>query len=120
MSIRAAQPVHVFCIGVAAFGLALFGVLVATEPVGADHFSTVAFWALALSVLFGELLPLEIPRVSGDGEVTVSTMFSFALLLSAGLLPAVVAQAVASVVQDGLARKPCGGSPSTSVSTPSR
>ena len=86
--------------------LALFALLLALDPVGVEHFSTLAFWALAISVLVGELLPLEIPRLSGDGEVTVSTMFSFALLLSAGLIPAIAAQAVASAVQDGIARKP--------------
>ena len=43
---------------------------------------------VSISVLIGELCPLEIPRSSGDGEVTVSTMFSFALLLTAGLIPA--------------------------------
>ena len=33
-------------------------------------------------------------------------MFSFALLLAVGLIPALVAQLFASIVQDGIARKP--------------
>src|SRR5215212_1542717 len=89
-----------------AVGVGLFAVLVAIDPVGVGNFDTLVFWALGISVVIGELLPLEIPRRSGDGEVTISTMFSFALLLSAGLIPAVVAQAVASAIQDGAARKP--------------
>jgi diguanylate cyclase (GGDEF)-like protein len=100
------KPVHLYCLGIAALGAALFAALLAYTSVGLEHFGTSAFWALAVSVLIGELLPLEIPRISGDGEVTISTMFSFALLLSAGLIPAVAAQAIASAVQDTLARKP--------------
>ena len=56
--------------------------LVVVDPDGAQNFGTFVFWALAVAVLIGELLPLEIPRPSGDGEVTISTMFSFALLLA--------------------------------------
>jgi diguanylate cyclase (GGDEF)-like protein len=103
---RPLKPVHVYCIGIAALGAALFFALLAVTSAGSEHFATGAFWALAVSVLVGELLPLEIPRISGDGEVTISTMFSYALLLSAGLIPAVTAQAIASAVQDVVARKP--------------
>src|SRR5439155_27084192 len=71
-----------------------------------EHFTSFTFLALAASVMLGELFPLELPRRSGDGEVTVSTMFSFALVLGVGLLPALVAQLAASVVQDLSARKP--------------
>ena len=106
MTIRPIQPVHVFCLSVMTLGVALFGLLVAVDPDGASNFGTFAFWALAIAVVIGELLPLEIPRPSGDGEVTISTMFSFALLLAVGLIPAIVAQAFASAVQDGIARKP--------------
>ena len=67
---------------------------------------TIEFLALAASVMIGELFPIEAPRRSGDGEITVSVMFSFALLLGVGLVPALVAQLLASVVQDAIARKP--------------
>lgn len=65
-----------------------------------------AFAALAVGVLLGELLPVTIPRRGGDEQITISTAFSFALLLVGGLGPAVVAQAAASAVQDVAARKP--------------
>jgi diguanylate cyclase (GGDEF)-like protein len=84
----------------------LVGVLLAVAPPHLDSFLGVAFPALAASVVLGELFPLEIPRRSGDGEVTVSTMFSFALVLGVGLLPAIAAQITASVIQDIAARKP--------------
>jgi diguanylate cyclase (GGDEF)-like protein len=100
------RPVHIFCIAVGVVGAALLGVLLAIAPPGVHSFTGVAFPALAASVLLGELFPLELPRRSGDGEVTVSTMFSFALVLAVGLLPALAAQLTASVIQDFTARKP--------------
>jgi diguanylate cyclase (GGDEF)-like protein len=103
---RPLEPVHVFCVGIALLGILVPCVLLVADPIGLDHFATGMYWALALSVLVGELYPLEIPRSSGDGEVTVSTMFSFALLLTAGLIPAIAAQALASALQDAFARKP--------------
>jgi len=100
------RPVHVFCLSVGLVGSALLGVLVVVAPPSGHVFVGLAFPALAASVILGELFPLEIPRRTGDGEVTVSTMFSFALVLGVGLLPALAAQLAASVVQDFAARKP--------------
>src|SRR6185312_13363814 len=100
------RPVHVFCLSVGLVGSALLGVLVAVAPPSGHVFVGLAFPALAASVILGELFPLEIPRRTGDGEVTVSTMFSFALVLGVGLLPALAAQLAASVIQDAVARKP--------------
>jgi diguanylate cyclase (GGDEF)-like protein len=61
---------------------------------------------LAIGVLLGELLPLKIPRRGENEELTVSTTFAFALLLVAGVGPAIAAQSIASVVQDVASRKP--------------
>jgi diguanylate cyclase (GGDEF)-like protein len=88
-------------------GVGLLVPLVLGSSVDLDHpRQFVEFGALALSVLVGELFPIEAPRRAGDGEITVSVMFSFALLLGLGLLPALVAQLTASFVQDRIARKP--------------
>jgi diguanylate cyclase (GGDEF)-like protein len=106
MAPRTLRPVHVFCIAVGFVGTALVCVLLALAPPGAHPFTGVAFPALAASVILGELFPLELPRRSGDGEVTVSTMFSFALVVGVGLLPAIAAQLAASLIQDVAARKP--------------
>src|SRR3954453_16997956 len=106
MKLQTLRPVHVFCIAVGIAGTALVAVLVVLAPPRLEHFTSFTFLALAASVMLGELFPLELPRRSGDGEVTVSTMFSFALVLGVGLLPALAAQLTASVVQDVVARKP--------------
>jgi diguanylate cyclase (GGDEF)-like protein len=65
------------------------------------------FGLLFAALTLGELLPVKIPRRGGDEEVTLSTSFTFALLLlSGGLGPALIAQSAASAVQDIVARKP--------------
>ncbi|MGZ4202782.1 MAG: hypothetical protein ACXVRH_12060, partial [Thermoleophilaceae bacterium] len=90
---------------IAALSLPLLTLVASVFSTSLHSLATFEFWALAVAVLLGELLPLEIPRLTGDGEVTVSTMFSFALLLSAGLVPALLAQLSASLIQDLAARK---------------
>jgi diguanylate cyclase (GGDEF)-like protein len=107
MKSRTLEPVRLFCVAVALVGVALLATLVATTRLAfGEPYAKFEFIALAASVMVGELFPLELPRRSGDGEVTVSVMFSFALLLGLGLVPALAAQLVASVVQDRIAHKP--------------
>src|SRR5947209_12814804 len=106
MKSRTLEPVRLFCVVVAVAGVALLAVLIATTSIDFDDDTTIKFAALAACVLIGELFPLELPRRAGDGEVTVSPMFSFSILLGVGLVPALAAQLVASVVQDRIARKP--------------
>jgi diguanylate cyclase (GGDEF)-like protein len=60
-------------------------------------------WVLALFLVLGELMPI---RLEGhDDEVTTSSAFSFALLVTVGLAPAAIAQAVASALADIRLRK---------------
>ena len=107
MTSRTLELVRLFCVAVALVGVALLATLIATTRINFDGpRGAFEFIALAASVVVGELFPLELPRRSGDGEVTVSVMFSFALLLGVGLLPALAAQLAASMLQDRIARKP--------------
>jgi len=105
MKARTLELVRLYCVAVALVGLALLATLVLATPIDIGG-RAIEFAALSVCVLVGELFPLELPRRSGDGEVTVSVMFSFALLLGVGLVPALAAQLVASIVQDRMARKP--------------
>ncbi len=106
MKPRALEPVRLYCIAIALVGVGLLVALCVTSSVDLDgHYRTIEFLALAGGVMIGELFPIEAPRRSGDGEITVSVMFSFALLLGVGLIPALAAQLVASVIQDLIARK---------------
>ena len=99
------QPVHRYCGVIAVLGLTAAALAALATPASLP-WSDGRFWVLAVGVFAGELLPLKVPRRGGDEEITVSTTFSFALLLSFGLLPALAAQLLASVVQDAVARKP--------------
>jgi diguanylate cyclase (GGDEF)-like protein len=59
---------------------------------------------LALAILVAELFPVELP--DGDGEVSFSTTFAFALLLTDGLAAVVIVHAVALALADAIRRRP--------------
>jgi diguanylate cyclase (GGDEF)-like protein len=65
-----------------------------------------AFGVLAAGVLLGEMLPIKVPRRGNDEELTLSASFAMALLLAGGLVPALIAQGVASLIQDRHSGKP--------------
>jgi diguanylate cyclase (GGDEF)-like protein len=107
MKPRNLESVRVYCVFITLVGAGLLVPLIVGYSIDFEHPSQVVeFGALSISVLIGELFPIEAPRRSGDGEITVSVMFSFALLLGLGLVPALAAQLTASIVQDRVARKP--------------
>ena len=66
----------------------------------------VTFGILAGGLVLGEMLPINIPRRGTDEELTLSASFALAMLLVGGLGPALIAQGVASIVQDVTSRKP--------------
>ena len=93
-----------FCWGVALAGAMTLAASLVRYGLGELGTATVAL--LAVGVLLGELVPLKLPLGGGDEEVNLSTTFCLALLLSAGLTAALIVQAVASLLQDLVARKP--------------
>jgi diguanylate cyclase (GGDEF)-like protein len=64
------------------------------------------FVLLGSAVVLAEALPVMIPRRGSDEEITLSTSFSMALLVAGGLGPALIAQSVASLIEDVASRKP--------------
>jgi diguanylate cyclase (GGDEF)-like protein len=58
------------------------------------------FALLSAFVLAGELLPMPVPRRGALDKVTISTPFAFALLLTAGVLPACFTYAASSAIAD--------------------
>ena len=87
---------------VSGFGLALLCALAVTgEPLPLGDWR---FWLMAGLVLVGELMPIDVPRRDGADRIAISTAFAFALMLEFGLLPAVLAYAVASIIADAHAR----------------
>ena len=87
-------------------GLAVLVAVVWTADVLMPPHTWLYVVLLVPGVMLGELLPLKIPRRGDDEEITISTTFAFALLVTAGLPVALLVQGVASALQDALARKP--------------
>jgi diguanylate cyclase (GGDEF)-like protein len=90
----------------AVVGLAGLAVLAAIAATGGSWLEAMGTtqWVLALFLVLGELMPI---RLAGhDDEVTTSSAFSFALLVTVGLAPAAIAQAIASTLADLRLRKP--------------
>jgi diguanylate cyclase (GGDEF)-like protein len=106
MNLRRLHPVHRFCAAISAAGLAVLAIALASSEHLFRPGSGIYVALLAPGVLVGELLPVKIPRRGDDEEIAFSTTFAFALLIAAGLPVALVAQAVASALQDVVARKP--------------
>ena len=102
---RKLAPVYVYVLVVSALGVAVVALLLTQGDVGSDIFSARSF-VFAAFVVLGELLPITIPRQGEEDEITTSTPFALALLLTAGVFPAIVAQVVGSVVADLTRRKP--------------
>jgi diguanylate cyclase len=59
---------------------------------------------LAAAILVAELFPVEIP--DGDGEVSFSTTFAFALLLTDGVAAVVIVHALALAIAEAVRRRP--------------
>src|SRR6266542_2770719 len=104
MRTRTLSPVHRYVFTVSALGLAAFGWLLATGDAGAILSARAVVFASF--VVLGELLPITVPRQGEEDQITTSTTFALALILTAGLLPAVLAQVIGSVVADIVRRKP--------------
>ena len=65
------------------------------------------FWLLTALIVLGEFFPIKTPRIDGEeGEITVSGIFTFALLLRFGAGDAMLAQTVATLLADLRAGKP--------------
>src|SRR4051794_22063829 len=96
------KPLYRYLLAVAALGAA---VLVALSIVHADELLAPSglLLLLALFVVLGELLPIQLPR--RDTEITTSTTFAFAIVLSFGMTAAIVAQAIGSLVTDVVRRR---------------
>lgn len=95
-----------YATAVFAAGCAVLAALAPTLNFAYVERHSLSFVFLSAGVLLCELLPVKIPRRGNDEEITLSTSFSFALLLAGGPWPALITQLFASVIQDRIAGKP--------------
>lgn len=101
-----ALSVRRYCAGIFVAGCAALVALAGITHLDQIVKRPVTFGFLCAGVVLGELLPVRIPRRGNDEEIVLSTSFSVALLLACGLGPALLAQGIASVIQDVISRKP--------------
>src|ERR1700758_1892039 len=106
LPMRPQLTVRLYCAAVFVAGVAVAAMAGTSMNIGYVAGHPVTFALLASGVVLAEALPVKIPRRGQDEEITLSTSFSMALLLVGGLGPALVAQGVASVIQDVASRKP--------------
>jgi diguanylate cyclase (GGDEF)-like protein len=104
----ARSPVRLYCAAVFLAGIGLAALALPEARMGWIAHDPLRFALLSAGVLLGEMLPIRIPRRGGEDyeELTLSGAFALALLITGGLGPALVAQGIASIVQDVHARKP--------------
>jgi diguanylate cyclase (GGDEF)-like protein len=97
-------PHRPFVAAVSAVGLLLLAVVAVTEAAEVVERADTLLLLLAASILVAELFPVELP--DGDGEVSFSTTFAFALLLTDGVAAVVLVHALALALADAVRRRP--------------
>ncbi len=103
---RTRSPVRLYCEAVFVAGALSIALLAGDANFSYILHSPLTFAVLGAGVALGEMLPIKIPRRGNDEELTLSSSFALALLIVGGLGPAVIAQGLASLVQDVGSRKP--------------
>lgn len=99
------RAVWLYVAAVTAGGIVAAVALVPQIGVGiGDDFGE--FWLLVGLVALGEFFPIKTNVDGNEGELTVSTIFTFALVLRFGAGPAVFAQMLVSLIADFRAGKP--------------
>ena len=104
----ARSSVRLYCAAVFLSGIGLAALALPDAHLRWIAHDPLSFGLLSAGVLLGEMLGIRIPRRGREDyeELTLSGAFALALLITGGLGPALVAQGVASIVQDIHSRKP--------------
>jgi len=99
-----ATPHRPFVAAVSVVGLALLAVFAIADGGRVLDEADGLMLMLAVAILVAELFPVEIP--DGDGEVSFSTTFAFALLLTDGVAAVVIVHGIALALAEALRRRP--------------
>jgi diguanylate cyclase (GGDEF)-like protein len=104
---RRGSPLWIYLVSVIGAGVVAFAL--ALSDLGGDDldmiFQNPVFWILAGFIVLGQLRPIVSPGGSETNGAAVSTLFSFAALLYAGLPLAAISQAIAFVAYGMLRRR---------------
>jgi diguanylate cyclase (GGDEF)-like protein len=104
---RRGSPLWLYVVSVTGIGIAALAISVAFLH-GDDLREMVRnplFWLLAALIVIGELKPIITPGSTETTGATISTAFTFATMLYAGLPTALLLQAVATVASGALRRR---------------
>jgi diguanylate cyclase (GGDEF)-like protein len=99
------RPVAIYISAICGLGLAIAW-FYWPQTLGEIHSHTGMVLVFSAFAVIGELLPIRVQRDGEVEEITTSVSFTFALLLALGIGPAIIAQAVATIVADLAGRKP--------------
>jgi len=102
---RAAAALRRYVAVVSIASLSAVALLVVLDGADLADRLDVSLTCLAVLAVLGEFVRIRVFRRSAEGELTLSTAFSFAVLLDGGPLAACVVLAFASVAADLFARK---------------
>src|SRR3954447_7609107 len=104
---RAAAMLRRYVVVVSLASMSALGLLVLLEGDQlVDRIGDVSLLCLAALAVLGEFVRIRVFRRGAEGELTLSTAFSFAVLLDSGALAACAVLAIASVAADIHSRKP--------------
>jgi diguanylate cyclase (GGDEF)-like protein len=99
------QPPHrPFVAAVSGAGLGVVAAVAVAKGADVVERADALLLLLAASILVAELFPVRIP--DDEGEVSFSTTFAFALLLTDGIAAVVLVHALALAISDGVRRRP--------------
>jgi len=104
--VRDRSPVRIYCEAVFLLGVVVVGLMSTTAEARYIPDAPWTFGVLFAGVLLGEMMPIKVSRRGSEEELTLSASFAMALLLAGGLVPAIIAQGIASIVQDIHSGKP--------------
>ena len=106
MQLLRERPIYPFVGAVSCAGAPVLLVVIIAQWPSLLESGSARLWLFVLFMLVAELLPIKLPRGKQTEELTISTAFSFAILLTSGFAAAVLAQAAVSLVADVARRKP--------------
>ena len=106
MNKRGFDPLHLHLAIVTVAGLAVIVFHAVSDGIPTSVTGLELLFLLGLFAMAGELLPITVKRRDQETDITVSTTFTFALLLILGPLSAILAQGLASLTDDIRHRKP--------------
>jgi diguanylate cyclase (GGDEF)-like protein len=99
-------PLTRYLTAVSALGVVLLAIVAGLGARDLAHFGGLPHWIFLAGLIVGETVPMRLVHDGSEGEITTSSTFAMALLLSAGAPAAIVGLTLAALVADVLQRKP--------------